>query len=88
MVERERDFGDVHVRPPERPADDGVARFRDRRPTLDDRREAEPEQPVVAVVVMERRRQIDAVDAGPQPDLLVASRRLERTVQPDALADR
>ena len=53
MVERERDFGDVHVRPSEGPADDGVARFRDRCPALHDRREAEPEQPVVAVVVMD-----------------------------------
>ena len=88
MVERERDLGDVDVRPAERPADDGVARLRDRRAALDGRREADPEQPVVAVVVMERRRQLDAVDAGPQPDLLLAARRLERAVEPDPLADR
>ena len=88
MVERERDLGDVDVRAAERPADDRVARLRDRRATLDGRREAEPEEPVVTVVVMERRRQLDAVDAGPQADLLLAARRLERPVQPDPLADR
>ena len=53
MVQREGDLGHVHVRASEGPADDGVARLRYGSAALDGGREAEPEQPVVAVVVVE-----------------------------------
>src|SRR3954471_7463603 len=87
MVKRERDLGDVDVRSSEWPADDAVADLGHRPAALDRGREPDAEQAVAASVVVELGRELDAVDARPEPDLLRAPGLIERAVDPDPLPD-
>ena len=73
---------------PERPADDGVAGLRDWPAALDRGREPDTEQAVAAAVVVELGRQLDPVDAGPEPDLLRAPDSSNGPSITDPLADR
>ena len=87
-LQRERDVGDVDLREAEPSSDDRVAHLGHRPSTLDGDREADPEQDVLAGVVVDPGPEVDPIHAVPQDDLLAPRAALEGRLDPDPAAHR